>query len=103
MRLLVASFHSPDPRRRERLRKILRSYGWETLPDVYECPLSPVQDREFRSRLEAVMGKGDRVRVYQVCRDCITQSWENGGPAWNKRPSAWCFFPKQDDRDSERT
>ena len=78
-------------RRRRKVKTLLRSHGYEILPNVYECTLIPAQAEELRSRLEMWLGVDDQIRLYQVCESCRSRSWEHGGPPTLEDPGPWVF------------
>ncbi len=87
----VLAFRIKDARRRERARTLLRSYGWEVMPGLFECPLEPAQADEMHRRLEQILAPDDQTRLYQVCEGCLKQSRQTGGPEWTQKSDAWIF------------
>jgi CRISPR-associated endonuclease Cas2 len=96
--LHLVSYKVGEAGRRERVRGLLRAYGWEALPGLFECPVIPAQAGELRARLESLLAEGDEVRIYQVCAGCLRRSWSRGGQPWASRPSQWYFSAGEHDQ-----
>jgi CRISPR-associated endonuclease Cas2 len=89
--LYVVSYRMADAAGRVRVQRVLKAYGWEVAPGLFECPVGPAQAGELRGRLERVVGEADQVRMYQVCEGCLSRSWRHGGQEWSEKPSTWVF------------
>ena len=88
----VIVFKISDAYRRRKIRNVLRSYGWETIPGLFECPIGSLQANELRNRIERAAGEGDQIRMFRVCKGCRSGSWTHGGSALDDLPDHW-YFP----------
>jgi CRISPR-associated endonuclease Cas2 len=80
-----------DPRRRRRLRTLLRSYGFEVAQGVYECPLGSAQRDELTRRIKRIVAKEDTLRLYRIQGEGRVGAEASGGPGPVTRPAAWYF------------
>ncbi len=70
--LVVVSYDIADDRQRQRLSKVLCSYGQRVQYSVFECWLDEGELAELRRRLARyVRGVGDSVRIYRLCGLCV--------------------------------
>ncbi|MBU2551271.1 MAG: CRISPR-associated endonuclease Cas2 [Proteobacteria bacterium] len=91
MNLYLVHYHAQTPNRRRRLKTLLRAFGWEPEPGLFECPLSPAQARELERRIEFILKPGDRVRFYKLCSRCVEQSRQSGGADIIREHDPWIF------------
>jgi CRISPR-associated protein Cas2 len=73
--LIVISYDVADDRRRQRVAKLLASYGTRVLESVFECDLTGPQyaqlERKFKKTIKL---DSDRARVYFLCSTCTAQT-----------------------------
>ncbi|WP_298814742.1 CRISPR-associated endonuclease Cas2 [Chloroflexus sp.] len=73
--LYVISYDIGTDRRRLAIARLLEGYGQRVLESVFECDLDPAGYRQLRQRLNRLVKieDGDRLRIYQLCRNCREQ------------------------------
>jgi CRISPR-associated protein Cas2 len=71
MNCVVVAYDIPDDRRRERLHKVLLSYGTPVQYSLFECLL---EDKELarmkRAVRRVIKPRLDNVRYYYLCATC---------------------------------
>ena len=69
---ILASYDISQPKRLQRVAKIMRDYGERVLKSVFECHLSDAEFQRMQERLEdAINHTEDSVRFYFVCDKCL--------------------------------
>lgn len=70
---VVVAYDIANDRRRMRVHALLLRYGTAVQESVFECVLIARDLRRLRARLQAtVHPRHDSVRIYRLCRDCVT-------------------------------
>ncbi len=72
MRLVVA-YDISDNRIRNRVFKILESYGAWKQYSVFELEIDAVQRLEMEAKIKSAIEAGDKVRIYELCERCIRE------------------------------
>mgnify|MGYP001827969673 FL=1 len=68
---IVVAYDIPDDRRRERLHKVLISYGTPVQYSVFECLLEDKElERLKRAVRRVIKPRLDHVRYYYLCGSC---------------------------------
>ncbi|MBL8140711.1 MAG: CRISPR-associated endonuclease Cas2 [Acidobacteria bacterium] len=67
-RLVVVAYDIAHDDRRDVVARVLARYGERVLESVFECWLAPAQIEALRTALARVVGLGDSVRFYALCR-----------------------------------
>lgn len=71
MAFIVVAYDICSDRRRSKLHKRLKDYGEPVQYSVFECNLRPRQRRSLvRVIEENTSRKEDRVRIYELCKEC---------------------------------
>ncbi len=71
-RWFVASYDSPNDKRRLRIMKVLSGYGARVQYSVFECILRPRDFEQMCSRLREIVDKTeDDLRIYPLCGSCL--------------------------------
>lgn len=79
MRYVVA-YDIPNSKRRERLRKGLKTFGRATQRSVFECDLTPRELGRLKKMILSIIRRDlDNVRMYPVCEKCILSAELFGG------------------------
>jgi len=69
----VVAYDMRDDKRRTKLLKFLKGYGVHTQFSLFECELDA---NEFEKMIfgigKIIKAKDDAVKVYRICRDCLT-------------------------------
>lgn len=69
---IVASYDIHDPRRLQRVAKVMKDFGERVLKSVFECNLTDDQFLKLKSRVEAIIEHAeDSVRYYFICDKCV--------------------------------
>ncbi|GAB4180067.1 MAG: CRISPR-associated endonuclease Cas2 [Roseiflexaceae bacterium] len=68
----IICYDITEPKRLQRIAKILEGHGQRVQYSVFECDLTDRQYRELRRRLGRVVqvSEGDSLRFYQLCAPC---------------------------------
>jgi len=77
MRLAIAYDVSDDSTRR-RVYRTLESYGAWKQYSVFELEVSRTERVELEDKLENLLDKGDRIRIYRLCANCTDNITELG-------------------------
>lgn len=68
----MASYDIGDPRRLQRVAKIMRDYGERVLKSVFECHLTNADFQRMKERIERTIDHtNDSIRFYFLCEKCI--------------------------------
>jgi CRISPR-associated endonuclease Cas2 len=87
---VIVHFRTKRPALRNRLRRLLNSYGYPIQPGLYELLLRPLLLRRMLRQLKAVRyEKGDSVRVYKLCRRCRSRALYYGDARPARLPDYW--------------
>jgi len=69
---IIVSYDISDPKRLQRVGKIMKDYGERVLQSVFECQLNPKQFMDMKNRIDQTIDHmEDTVRFYFVCDKCI--------------------------------
>jgi len=80
MRLAITYDISED-KIRTRVFRILEKYGAWKQYSVFELEINRVQRVQLEDEIGAVIGAGDKVRVYQLCERCVRDIVDLGEPS----------------------
>jgi len=70
----VVAYDIVDDRRRTRIMKILKGFGFHAQKSVFECYLTPVQVERLQKRLEKEMDpEMDNIRIYGLTVEQVQQ------------------------------
>ncbi len=72
--LRVIAYDIADDKRRYRLAKILKSYGYRVQESVFECNLNDKNLEALTKEMDKVLKSDDMVSIYQVCAQCLKKS-----------------------------
>jgi CRISPR-associated protein Cas2 len=68
---IIVSYDMPDNKRRSRVAKALKGYGFRVQESVFECH---VDQKEFTGMKEElvklIIKEDDSIRIYQLCAGC---------------------------------
>lgn len=67
---IVIAYDISENKRRERLRKALRSFGRAVQKSVFECDLSQKQIIKMVKVVRGIILREDNVRIYRICGGC---------------------------------
>jgi len=68
---VVVAYDIVDDRRRTRLAKTLKDYGWRVQKSVFECRLDDRMFLKMKNRVEKTIDhEEDSVRYYFLCKRC---------------------------------
>ncbi len=70
---LVVTYDISDNRIRNRVFKILESYGAWKQYSVFELEIDAVQRLEMEAKIKSAIEAGDKVRIYELCERCIRE------------------------------
>lgn len=70
MRLAI-TYDISDDRKRTQVYKILQKYGAWKQYSVFELEINNVQRLNMENEIKAQIGAGDKVRIYQLCEQCV--------------------------------
>lgn len=69
---ILASYDIGDPKRLQRVAKIMKNYGERVLKSVFECHLEDYEFQRMKDRIEKVIDHTeDSVRFYSICDKCL--------------------------------
>ena len=69
---IIVSYDIHDPKRLQRVGKLMKDYGERVLKSVFECTLSPKQFLRMKNRVDNTIDHmEDSVRFYFICDKCI--------------------------------
>lgn len=72
----VVAYDIRDDRRRRKVEKILRAYGFRVQYSVFECALEATKLARLRAALARVILPDDSVRLYGLCEACRDRTLE---------------------------
>ncbi len=72
--LVVVMYDITDDRRRNRLYKLMKSYGAHVQYSGFELQLDRKQILVLESEIKDLIEPQDSVRLYQLCRSCESSS-----------------------------
>ncbi len=73
---LVVTYDVPDNKRRQKLAKFLKGYGYRVQKSVFECILSPEKVRKlFKEISEKIKPEEDSLRIYELKNRSKVTSW----------------------------
>ncbi len=77
----VISYDISDDPRRTRVSNTLADFGKRVQFSVFECELKPEQLQTLQKRLQRIVlpSKGDDVRFYSLCSECVPKMRRTGG------------------------
>ncbi|MCW8797041.1 MAG: CRISPR-associated endonuclease Cas2 [Chlorobium sp.] len=68
---LLVSYDICDPKRLQRVAKLMERYGSRVQYSVFECLLTQRQQDALKVKLKKIiMPEEDSVRFYRLCEDC---------------------------------
>lgn len=68
---IIVSYDMPDNKRRNRVAKALKGYGFRVQESVFECHVDQREFGDMRKEIEALIDKNeDSIRYYQLCAGC---------------------------------
>lgn len=68
---MVVAYDIADPRRLNRVAKVMKDFGLRVQKSIFEVEVSPVAFREMRKRTEAEMvPEEDGVKYFPLCNRC---------------------------------
>lgn len=71
---ILASYDISDPRRLQRIAKIMKNYGERVLKSVFECHLEDADFQRMKDRIVATIDHTeDSVRFYFICDKCLSR------------------------------
>ena len=77
---IVVTYDVPEDKRRNKIHKILKSYGQWMQYSVFECDLTNTQYAKLRSRLsKEIKADQDSIRFYFLCACCSGKVERIGG------------------------
>ncbi|HIK11915.1 MAG TPA: CRISPR-associated endonuclease Cas2 [Oscillatoriaceae cyanobacterium M33_DOE_052] len=78
---VVISYDVSEDKRRNKIHKVLKSYGQRVQYSVFECQLTDTQYAKLRSRLsKLIKPEEDNIRFYSLCACCFGKVDRIGGP-----------------------
>lgn len=76
----VISYDIVDDRRRRRMARVLESWGIRVQYSIFECDLTPEDQRCLSERLQECLDvKTDSLRWYPLCNNCLIKVASLGG------------------------
>lgn len=67
----LISYDISDPKRLQKIAKIMEDFGVRVLYSVFECFLTPIQFESLRKSIEPLIDPlEDSVRYYVICEKC---------------------------------
>jgi CRISPR-associated protein Cas2 len=78
--LYVIAYDISDDRRRTQVHRLLCGYGDWTQYSLFECWLTKQHLVELRAKLRNVLGSGDSLRFYPLCKGCVERVETEGSP-----------------------
>jgi CRISPR-associated protein Cas2 len=77
---IVVAYDIPEDKRRNKIHKILKSYGQWMQYSLFECDLTETQYAKLRSRLsKLIKSEQDSIRFYFLCGCCKGKVERIGG------------------------
>jgi len=77
---VVVCYDIPADRRRNRVSKILESFGVRVQKSVFECDLQLKHIQKLKQKLTKVLKDEDSVRYYYLCAQCLPKVEVVNGP-----------------------
>lgn len=69
---ILTSYDIHDPKRLQKVAKVMKDYGERVLKSVFECNITDDQFGRMRNRVDAILDHAeDSVRYYFVCEKCV--------------------------------
>lgn len=69
---IIASYDISEPRRLQRVAKVMKDFGIRVLKSVFECNLTTAQYMEMKHQAEEIIDPlEDSVRYYFLCGKCL--------------------------------
>jgi len=73
---LLITYDVSSDKRRNRIDKLLSSYGERVNYSVFELKIKKRDVKKLKSKLKEFMGKDDSIRIYQLNYDAIASALE---------------------------
>ena len=87
---IIVVYDISENKRRERLRKMLKSFGNAVQKSVFECDLSIRQLEKMEKLIRSIIQPAeDNVRYYKICRNCAGEVEVFGGRPLEKTLTAY--------------
>ena len=72
LRHIIASYDIRNPRRLQRVAKVMKNYGSRVLKSVFECNLTMDKYMEMKHQAEMIINPmEDSIRYYFLCSKCV--------------------------------
>ena len=83
----VIAYDIEDDKRRTKVARVLKSYGYRVQRSVFECTLTEKKLKRMIAELEALLKPEDEVSIYQICEQCRrkVKRWGKTPPGPEKR------------------
>lgn len=70
----VIVYDTPSAKRRHKMVKTLELYGKRINYSVYECMLTPTEEKKILNEFNKIAIKGmDQIAIYRICVNCFTK------------------------------
>lgn len=70
MKIYIVSYDIPDDATRRKVATLLEGFGERRQYSVFECHLKDAQFASLWERLAGLIGEGDSVLCYPLCKTC---------------------------------
>ena len=84
---ILITYDIRDDRRREKLAKLLLSYGDRVQYSVYECLVTQAQLETIHCKSGEILAEEDSLRFYPLCRSCRTKIETTDCPPVTEHPA----------------
>ncbi len=84
--LLLVCYDISHTRRRNRVHRLLKSYGEPIQESVFEVLATEAQWQALKPRLLALLAPGDRLRSYFLCAACRRRADGTPGHPFAEKP-----------------
>lgn len=89
--LFIVALSIPNAKRRRRMRDVMRYFGDEILPGLFEVPGSTKELNRLQAALTMDLAQGDEVRIYPICARCRSRARLFGTDSFATIPVAYIF------------
>jgi CRISPR-associated protein Cas2 len=85
----VIAYDVQSDRSRGRMATLLLAHGERVQQSLYECELLPFQREMLEHKLAQQLQDEDHLRIYTLCKQCLTQVKTYGNRPLAQLPRLW--------------
>jgi CRISPR-associated protein Cas2 len=85
----ILSYDVTDDGKRTKLANLLLDYGERVQKSVFEADLNATEVKEIMAKAANYLASGDSLRLYPLCRTCVSKVESLGRLILVQTPSHW--------------